>query len=48
MTSSTWPMKIDHHGFGTHSIFIGQVEEVTYREEVSPLVYVDGRYRPAD
>jgi len=36
--------RIDHHRFGTHSIFIGQVEEVTVRDEVSPLVYVDGRY----
>jgi flavin reductase len=36
--------RIDHHRFGTHSIFIGQVEEVTMRDEVAPLVYVDGRY----
>ena len=36
--------RIDHHRFGTHSIFIGQVEEVTLREEVDPLVYVNGKY----
>lgn len=37
--------RIDHHRFGTHSIFIGQVEEVTVRDEVAPLVYLDGNYR---
>jgi flavin reductase (DIM6/NTAB) family NADH-FMN oxidoreductase RutF len=36
--------RIDHHLFGTHSIFIGQVEEVAVREDVDPLVYVEGRY----
>jgi flavin reductase len=36
--------RIDHHRFGTHSIFIGQVEEVTLRDEVAPLVYLDGSY----
>ncbi len=36
--------RIDHHRFGTHSIFIGQVEEVTLREEVAPLVYLNGIY----
>jgi flavin reductase (DIM6/NTAB) family NADH-FMN oxidoreductase RutF len=36
--------RIDHHRFGTHSIFIGQVEEVTSRDDVHPLVYLDGRY----
>jgi flavin reductase len=36
--------RIDHHRFGTHSIFIGQVEEVTVRDEVAPLVYLDGKY----
>jgi flavin reductase len=39
--------RIDHHGFGTHSIFIGQVEEVTYREDVHPLVYLNGAYGAA-
>jgi flavin reductase len=33
-----------HHRFGTHSIFIGVVEEVTMRPGVDPLVYLDGRY----
>jgi flavin reductase len=36
--------RIHHHPFGTHSIFIGQVEEVAVRGDVDPLVYVDGRY----
>jgi len=36
--------RIDHHQFGTHSIFIGVVEEVATREEVDPLLYVDGRF----
>jgi flavin reductase (DIM6/NTAB) family NADH-FMN oxidoreductase RutF len=36
--------RIHHHPFGTHSIFIGQVEDAVVREDVEPLVYVDGRY----
>ena len=36
--------RIDHHQFGTHSIFIGVVEEVTTRDGVEPLIYLDGRY----
>jgi flavin reductase (DIM6/NTAB) family NADH-FMN oxidoreductase RutF len=40
--------RTDHHQFGTHSIFIGVVEEVQVRDEVAPLVYVDGRYVSAD
>lgn len=36
--------RIDHHRFGTHSIFIGLVEEVWVREDVAPLVYLNGRY----
>ena len=36
--------RIDHHRFGTHSIFIGVVEEVWARDGVDPLVYLDGRY----
>lgn len=36
--------RIDHHQFGTHSIFIGVVEEALVRDEVNPLVYLDGRY----
>jgi flavin reductase (DIM6/NTAB) family NADH-FMN oxidoreductase RutF len=30
--------------FSTHSIFIGEVEDVIVRAERSPLVYLDGRY----
>ena len=36
--------RIDHHRFGTHSIFIGVVEEVVTRPEVDPLVYLDGKF----
>ena len=36
--------RADSHVFGTHSIFIGQVEDVVVREDVEPLVYLDGRY----
>jgi flavin reductase (DIM6/NTAB) family NADH-FMN oxidoreductase RutF len=39
--------RIDHHQFGTHSIFIGVVEEAVVRPEVDPLVYLDGSYRSA-
>ena len=39
--------RTDHHRFGTHSIFIGVVEEVTMRDEVGPLLYVDGSYGSA-
>ena len=30
--------------FGTHGIFVGQVEEVHMRPRNDPLVYMDGRY----
>ncbi len=40
--------RIDHHQFGTHSIFIGVVEDVVAREDIQPLVYVDGRYGSTD
>ena len=36
--------RIDHHRFGTHSIFIGQVEDVAVRTDVHPLVYLNGNY----
>ncbi|HEV2867134.1 MAG TPA: flavin reductase family protein, partial [Allosphingosinicella sp.] len=36
--------RIDHHQFGTHSIFIGVVEDVSAREDIHPLVYWNGRY----
>lgn len=36
--------RIEGHQFGTHSIFIGVVEAVEAREDVHPLVYLDGRY----
>lgn len=39
--------RIDHHQFGTHSIFIGVVENVVVRPEIDPLVYLDGRYGSA-
>jgi flavin reductase len=39
--------RTDHHRFGTHSIFIGVVEEVIVRDEIKPLLYLDGAYRSA-
>ncbi|MBA3677443.1 MAG: flavin reductase family protein [Sphingosinicella sp.] len=36
--------RIDHHQFGTHSIFIGIVEDVVVRPDIDPLVYLDGKY----
>jgi flavin reductase (DIM6/NTAB) family NADH-FMN oxidoreductase RutF len=36
--------RTDHHQFGTHSIFIGVVEDVVLRPEVEPLVYLNGSY----
>jgi flavin reductase (DIM6/NTAB) family NADH-FMN oxidoreductase RutF len=40
--------RIDSHSFGTHSIFIGVVEQAESRAGVDPLVYLDGRYGRAD
>ena len=39
--------RTDHHQFGTHSIFIGVVEDVAVRADVDPLVYLDGAYGSA-
>ena len=39
--------RIRHFPYGTHSIFVGEVEEVKVRGDVDPLLYVDGRYRGA-
>ena len=39
--------RTDHHRFGTHSIFIGVVEEAVVRGDIDPLVYLDGRYGSA-
>ena len=36
--------RIDSHSFGTHSIFIGVVEQAESRSEVDPLLYLAGRY----
>ncbi|MDB5667352.1 MAG: flavin reductase [Alphaproteobacteria bacterium] len=36
--------RIDHHQFGTHSIFIGVVEDAAVRGDVHPLIYLNGRY----
>ena len=36
--------RIDHHQFATHSIFVGVVEEVFLREDVHPLVYLNGGF----
>ena len=40
--------RIDSHAFGTHSIFIGLVEEVVVRDDVHPLLYLNGRYLSVD
>lgn len=40
--------RIDHHQFGTHSIFIGVIEDVCVRDDVSPLLYWNGRYGGLD
>jgi flavin reductase (DIM6/NTAB) family NADH-FMN oxidoreductase RutF len=34
----------DSHSFGTHSIFIGVVEAAWTRDNVDPLIYLNGRY----
>jgi flavin reductase (DIM6/NTAB) family NADH-FMN oxidoreductase RutF len=39
--------RTDHHRFGTHSIFIGVVEEVLTRAEIEPLLYLDGKFGSA-
>jgi flavin reductase (DIM6/NTAB) family NADH-FMN oxidoreductase RutF len=36
--------RTDHHQFGTHSIFIGVVEEAIVRPDIHPLIYLDGSY----
>ena len=36
--------RTDCHRFGTHSIFIGVVEEVLTRAEIDPLLYLDGKF----
>ena len=36
--------RIDSHAFGTHSIFIGLVEDVQVRDDAHPLLYLNGRY----
>lgn len=36
--------RTDHHRFGTHSIFIGVVVDVVFRDEVDPLLYLNGQY----
>jgi flavin reductase len=36
--------RIDSHQFGTHSIFIGVIEDVAVRDDVSPLLYWNGQY----
>jgi len=39
--------RTDQHRFGTHSIFIGVVEDVAVREDVDPLLYLNGAYGTA-
>ena len=33
-----------HHSFGSHDMIVGVVKKVTNHPEITPLVYVDGRY----
>lgn len=40
--------RIDHHQFGTHSIFIGVIENICVRDDASPLIYWNGRYAAID
>lgn len=40
--------RIELHQFGTHSIFIGLVEDVAVRDDIAPLLYVDGRFGRVD
>ena len=35
----------EEHGFETHSIFIGRVMDVRFREDVDPLLYFRGEFR---
>jgi flavin reductase len=39
--------KIQTVPFGTHNIYIGAVDGVRFRQDVDPLVYVDGRFTQA-
>lgn len=32
------------HDYGSHSIFIGKVRTIRFREEVAPLMFLDGKY----
>ncbi|PHZ84345.1 flavin reductase family protein [Paremcibacter congregatus] len=32
------------HAYGSHTIFIGKVSKVISREEISPLIFLDGNY----
>lgn len=36
--------RVGHVDFATHSIVIGEVHRVRVREEVDPLLYLDGRF----
>ena len=42
--SSILCRRIDSHQFGTHSIFIGVIEDLCVRDDVAPLLYWNGRY----
>lgn len=36
--------KIDTHAFGTHSMFLGEVYQLAIGDEISPLIYLNGKY----
>ena len=39
--------KVDTHRFGTHSMFIGQVYQLAIRDDIAPLMYLNGQYMKA-
>jgi len=40
--------KVDTHAFGTHSIFLGEVYQLAIGDEISPLIYLNGKYLSVD
>lgn len=36
--------KADTHRFGTHSMFLGEVYQLAIGDDISPLIYLNGKY----
>lgn len=36
--------KVDAHRYGTHSLFLGEVYQLAIGDEISPLIYLNGKY----